>query len=114
MEYIQSLLSEFRNITIKAIDDLRNEKYEELNLYLEEREKIINQLRETKYDSNSFIIIVNSLELEKWEKEFNKIMNEKRQNLLIKIKTVSNSMTANDKYINSMKNYSSYFFNKKI
>lgn len=114
MENLEAMLKEFRNITLKLIDALREEQFDNINLYLDNREKIINEINETNYDSTLFKSLAASFELLKLEDEVNRLMAEKKQSILVRIRNINKSMVANGKYANSMKNYSSYFFNKKI
>jgi len=113
MDNLNNLLNEFSKITDKVIENLENEEYDQVNLSLENREKIIDEIKNIDYTKEEFGSISVSLNLEEKEKKLSTALkgrfNEKKEVL----GRISKAKHANSEY---KKAYSveSIFISKKI
>lgn len=113
MDNLNNLLNKFSEITDKVIENLENEEYDQVNLSLENREKIINEIKNIDYAIEEFKSISLSLNLEEKEKKLNSALEEKFNEKKEVLDRISKAKHANSEY---KKAYSvdSIFINKKI
>jgi hypothetical protein len=113
MDNINDLLNEFSKTTEKIIEELENEKYDQVNLSLDNREEIINKIKNLDYDKDELNRISLSLNLAEKEKEMDKAMRSRFKEKRDALNRISEAKYVNSKY---KKAYSvqSIFINKKI
>lgn len=109
---ITELLMNFRDITSKAIEILKEEKYEELDALLNEREEIINNLKSINMNSEHFKVVCNKFDIMKLEGELNDLLKNKRDEIRIKLELVSKNIQVNNSYNKIID--SPLIFSKKI
>jgi hypothetical protein len=102
-----------RNLTLEIIKTLEKEDYENLDVLIDNRQILINEIKTLKYEAIEFIELCDVYEIVNLEKEMYVIMNGKKADLKMKINNVSNGK-------NAVKNYSkrqyidSIFLTRKI
>lgn len=113
MDNLNNLLNEFSKITDKVIENLENEEYDQVNLNLENREKIINEIKNIDYTIEKFKSISLSLNLEEKEKKLNTALEGRLNEKKVALTRISKAKHANSEY---KKAYSveSIFISKKI
>lgn len=105
-------LINFRDITAEAIENLKNEKYEELNILLNRREDIIERLKSSNLNVEQFRMICDEINLMNLECELNELLKSKRNEVKTKIESLSKNIQASNSY-NKMAD-SPLIFSKKI
>lgn len=105
-------LINFRDITAKAIENLKKEKYEELNPLLNKREEIIETLKSQSLDLEQFRTICDEINLIKLECELGELIKNKRNEVKVKLESLSKNIQASNSY-NKMED-SPLIFSKKI
>lgn len=113
MDRLNELLNEYSKITDKILSELKNEEYDQVNLSLENRKKIIGKIEKINYDRDEFKRIGSLLNLEEKEKELNNALEEKLIEKKDALGRISKAKHVNKEY---KKAYSvdSIFINKKI
>lgn len=113
MDNLNNLLNEFSEITDKVIENLENEEYDQVNLSLENREKIINEIKNIDYTIEEFKSISLSLNLEEKEKKLNSALEEKINEKKEVLGRISKAKHVSKEY-RKVYSVDSIFINKKI
>lgn len=110
---LREKLNEYKNITIKLIDEIEREEYDNLDKLLSKRQDLINDIEKLKYTKEDFLKLCKEFDILVLQQKLIKLTNEKKANLRHNIDNLSASQTANKSY---GKRYAvdSVFFNKKI
>lgn len=113
MDKLNELLNEFSRLTDKILEELPNQEYDQVNLSLDHREEIINQIKEIKYDRAEFNKISLLLNLEKEEIKLNKALKEKFTEKKDALDRISKAKHVSKEY-RKVYSVDSIFINKKI
>lgn len=109
---LREKLGIFNETTLKLIDALKIEAYDDLEELFEERQKVIDALDRIKYNQQEFIIICEEYNISKHQDDLTNLINEKRAILKFEIDKFSELKNANKRY-NSKFTVDSIYFNKK-
>lgn len=109
MEIREDILN-YKEITVKIIKAIKTEKYEELMLLLDKREKVIENLKQI--DTKQFKIFCDEFDLIKLENELDELLSFKRNDIKFKLDAITKNMQASSSY-NKMTD-SPLIFSKKI
>lgn len=109
MEIREDILN-YKEITVKIIKIIKTEKYEELMLLLDKREKVIENLKQI--DTKQFKIFCDEFDLIKLENELDELLSFKRNDIKFKLDAITKNMQASSSY-NKMTD-SPLIFSKKI
>ena len=113
MNDLNSLLNEYSKITDKILKELHNEEYDKVNISLENREEIINEIRKISYDSNELKGISVSLNLKERENDLIKALKGRINEKIAALSKISEIKYANSEYKKAY-TVESIFINKKI
>lgn len=110
---LKEALKQYKKYTIELIENVKDDKYSEVEVLLGQREKIINSIKEMDYTKEEFKEIENEFQILQLEKELENIVGKKRDNAKEQLNKIKENRNANKNYT---KRYSvdSLFFNKKI
>lgn len=106
-------MQSFNEISIKLIESLENQDYDSLEVQLNNRERIIEEINRLSFDPVEFKFISDEFRILETENKLNKLFVENRQKLRAEIDKLNSSKRANNNYQRSY-NSDSLFFNKKI
>lgn len=103
----------YKNITIKLIELLENEEYDSLDYLINDRQKLIENMKKINYTKDQFKHICENFKMLIIEQKLNSLMNEKKATIKSELNKISISKNANKTY---KRGYAvdSIFFNKKI
>ncbi|WP_027625835.1 flagellar protein FliT [Clostridium lundense] len=108
-EYLQS----FKDITIKLIYNVKEDDLDAVDSLMEERQKIIDNIDHMEFSKEEFVDIAKELNIIEYDKELEKVINEKKANIKEEMRKLSTNRNANVNY--NKKFYSnSTIFSKKI
>jgi hypothetical protein len=113
LQELRQQLTEFKELTIKIIDCLEKEDYDNLEILFNDRQTIIDKTDKLQYSKESFKAISNQLQLMPLQQKLTLIMNKSRIEVRQEIDKLSASKTANKGY-NTKYKADPLFFNKKI
>ncbi|PJI09829.1 MULTISPECIES: flagellar protein FliT [Clostridium] len=115
MEDIQTLVSSFKEKTVKMISCFDTQNYDELNSLLKERQYIINSIQENLdfYGKKNIIKEFNNSDIVDIDKKVEKLINENLDIIKDKLKSINEKDFINKKYGNRLSG-NAIFFNKKI
>ena len=103
----------FKEITIKLINALNKESYDELNILFQDRQKVIDVIENLTYSKQEFIQLCEDSKITQLQEELEKRMNHKQVALKLEIDKFSHSKTANKSYNNKFA-VDSIYFSKKL
>jgi|GEM_PF-988201 len=107
------VLLEYKNKTMEILKCAEEEKFDEIEKILRERQQIIENINTINYSKEEFILISKELDLLTIEEKVKNIMNKKKDKLKTEIENFLKGKNAKSSYTRS--NYvDSIFFNKKI
>lgn len=112
-DVLKGRLIVFREITKNMLSELEKEEYDKLEIFLKERENIIDILKSSSFSQDDFKNICKELQLIDLEQKLTNMMNEKRHRVRTEMEKTNSVRKANNNYQKSFKP-DSLFFNKKI
>jgi molybdopterin-guanine dinucleotide biosynthesis protein len=114
METIENLLEKFRQRTLDMIECFKNEDYAKLNLLLEERQKILDILKDNEeyYKTKDIIKQLETKDIVKLDESINNILIESIDSVRRKLKELDNN-SKQQKYHRGFSG-NAMFLNKKI
>jgi hypothetical protein len=115
-EHIKQLklyLNEFKELTIKLIACLEQEKYEELENFFIAREEVITSINNLQFEVEIFRQICINMNIILMQQKLVKLMNDKKSSLKKEIETLEGGKIANKRY-NKKLIYDPIYFNEKI
>jgi hypothetical protein len=112
-EQLATLLKQYRDFSVKLLEVLKEEKYETLEKLLQERQKILDEIKLITYAEDKFQEISEQLELQKLETELIKLTTFKRDQVKLLINKLSEQKTAHKSY-KSKFSVDPLYFNKKF
>jgi hypothetical protein len=114
MEAIEDLLEEFRQKTLKITDYIKNGDYKNLNLLLEERQKILDIIKanENYYKNKDIKEQLENKEIVKLDEKINSDLKESIDDVRKKLRELENNLRQ-QKYHRGFSG-KSMFINKKI
>lgn len=98
-------LIEFKELTEKMINNVNEEKYDELENNLGERESCINKIKNLKYENEEFTKIAEKLCVLDLDKKLNLLMEKKKNEIKVELEKNSRWKIMN-------KNYNNVFYDK--
>lgn len=103
----------YNNITIKLIELVENEQYDILDQLINDRQKLIENMKKINYTKEEFKHICGKFKMLIIEQKLNSLMNQQKAKLRSELNKISISKNANKTY---KRGYAvdSIFFNKKI
>jgi hypothetical protein len=111
--YLIESMHSFKEVTLKLIEVLKRESYDTLEILLNDRESIIENLKQENYDIDEFKRICIELKLVEIENVLVRLMNTRKQQAKSEMDKIKTVQKANNNYQKSY-NADSLFFNKKI
>ena len=108
---LEECLTEYKSLTIIAIESIKEEKVDELCDLIARREILINQIK--KLDVSNIAEIGRSLNLMQFERELAKLFIQKKRDFKLRLDDAKKSKTANKTYNNNRNNING-FLNLKI
>lgn len=109
---LREVLLNYRDVTASAIETIKEEKYEELDSKLNKREGIIESIKSLNFDSEHFKTLCDEFSLIQLECELNVLLKNRRDEIKIKLESLSKNVKANNSY-NKIAD-SPFIFSKKI
>lgn len=116
VEEVQKLkahLSHYRELTLNLIKAIEEDNLDDLDKFLEAREKIIENINSMNYDKEIFKELCTNFKLVPLQEKLTFLMNERKNSLRKDMDKLSESKNANKSY---KKRFSvdAIYFNKKI
>jgi 4-alpha-glucanotransferase len=108
---LQSML-EYKNITVELISSLESENYDALDLLLDKRQAIIEELKIVEYTDKEFYSIYNQLQMEEHQNKLENLFKTKMSIVKDELKKIKLSKNANQSY-NHREYSDSIYFNKE-
>lgn len=109
---LEKLLEEYRESSLKAINSLYREEYDELIKFIDEREKIIDKIKTIDYDKNLFCDIVKKIKINNIEQELSKCINSKKNQIKRKMEILNKGKDVGISY--NVYQKKAVFFSKKV
>lgn len=113
IKQLKLCLNEFKELTVRLIECLEKEKYEELDTFFNAREEVIKSINNLQLDREVFRQICISMNIVLLQQKLLKLMIEKKSSLKKEIETLEGSKIANKNYKKKFISDSIYF-NEKI
>lgn len=111
MDIKESILN-YKEITVKIIDAIDKEKYEDLTLFVDKREEIIEKLKKININKEHFKELCDEINLIQLENNLNKLLISKRNDIKFKLDAIAKNIQASSSY-NKITD-SPLIFSKKI
>lgn len=110
---LKEALTQYRNLTIRLINVAEKEEFDSIEELLNNRENVINILKELDYKTLEFSNLIKELDIMILEEKLKSIMIEKKDMVRKEMEKVSKSKNANVQY--NKKDYTRpSYFNEKI
>lgn len=109
---LNELLNQYKNMTIKIIECLENDKFSDMQLLIEAREDIIDGIKNSEYTQEEFKQLCSNLDLINLEHQLNVLINTKKSSIKEKLDKSIKRSQVNDCY-NKMQT-GSFIFSKKV
>lgn len=105
------IIVEYKNISQEILESLSKEDFDEVEILLDKREEIINQIKDE--DKKVITEAIKKLNLIELEQKIQTALNEKYQNIREQLKRFNENKTAAKAYLNK-ETLDSIFLNKKF
>ena len=106
-------LENYRRITINLLETLEEEKYNDLDVLLTNRQDVINIINDISYTKDEFKKICTEFEIVILQDKLTQEMDKRREEVKIAIKNLSKYKNANKSYNNKFK-VDALFINKEF
>ena len=113
MKELTQKLVGFKQVTIELIKVLQQDKIDKLDVLLNRRQMIIENMEKLQYTTEEFTIICDELDILKVQHELLGLMQEKKKNAKQELNKIQLTKNANNNYNKSFYDNSG-MFNKKI
>lgn len=113
VEELRFFLNQFNDQTVKLINMVEDEDYDNLDKALSLREETINIINSMKYDGEVFRSLCIDLKVVQLQQKLQNLMNHKKLKIQNEINTINDKNIANKKYNKSF-NVDSLYLSKKI
>jgi hypothetical protein len=113
MSDIKEYMVQYKETSIKLIEALNNEEYDKLNILLDDRQKLIELLKNYNYTSKEFKDICEELDILYIQRELEEKMKNRMNDAKEELKKIHANKSINKNY-NKVQYVDSIFFNKKI
>ncbi|WP_368254520.1 hypothetical protein [Clostridium paraputrificum] len=107
---LRVILEEYKNVTEMLIQDVKSGETGEV--FIENREKLLNEIKVYNFDKSEFKKICEELEILDIEKEAYRVLNDEKQKVKEEIITLKKQKQANKSYGNAIGKMN--FFNTKV
>ena len=107
---LRVILEEYKNVTEMLIQDVKSGEMGEE--FIEDREKLLNEIKSCDFDKNEFKKICEELNILDIEKEAYKVLNNEKQKVKEEIITLKKQKQANKSYGSAVGKMN--FFNTKV
>ncbi|KAJ53506.1 hypothetical protein CTM_02624 [Clostridium tetanomorphum DSM 665] len=110
---IKKHLENFKDITLQLIDKVKEDDFDSVDMLMEERQKIIDNMDSVEFSQDEFVNIAKELNIIEYDKELEKVIIEKKAKIKEEMGKIITNRNANTSY--NKKFYSnSTIFSKKI
>lgn len=110
---IKKHLEKFKDITLQLICRVKEDDFDSVDVLMEERQKIIDNIDSVEFSQDKFVNIAKELNIIEYDKELEKIIIEKKAKIKEEMGKIITNRNANTSY--NKKFYSnSTIFSKKI
>ncbi|MBC2398419.1 flagellar protein FliT [Clostridium tetanomorphum] len=110
---IKKHLEKFKDITLQLIDKVKEDDFDSVDMLMEERQKIIDDIDSVEFSQDEFVNIAKELSVIECDKELEKVIIEKKAKIKEEMGKIITNRNANTSY--NKKFYSnSTIFSKKI
>jgi hypothetical protein len=113
LKELKKCLVEFKDLTIKLIEFIEKEEYDNLEILFQQRDTLIYEMDKLEYSKENFKELSNELQLIPLQQMLTLIMNKSRVGIKQELDKLSASKTANKSY-NIKYKADPLFFNKQI
>ncbi|WPC41075.1 flagellar protein FliT [Clostridium sp. JS66] len=110
---LETLLNEYREYTLKLINIVEAETYDDIEGLLEKRENIINQINGNEHTKDEFSEIAKKLQILFLQKKLTDLMHEKKVKIRNELDLIAKNKFARNSY-NKKFSVDPLFFNKKM
>jgi hypothetical protein len=110
---LEKCLVEFKDLTIKLIECVEKQEYDNLEMHFHQRDTLILQMGKLEYSKENFKELSDLLQLMPLQQELTLIINKSRADIRQEIDKLSVFKSANKSY-NTKYKADPLFFNKKI
>lgn len=113
MSVIKEYLEKFKDITLQLMDKVKKDDFDTVDMLMEERQKIIDNIDHMEFSQDEFVNIAKELNIIEYDKELEKVINEKKAKIKEEMRRLSTNRNANTNY-NKKFYSSSTIFTKTI
>lgn len=110
---LQTYLNEYKKITEKIKSELIEEKYEKIDELLDKRADVVSSINKLSYKKDEFINIASEMKLSDLEREMNKLLTEKKDQLQNKVVGIKRNRIAANQYRKKF-SVNPFYISKKI
>ncbi|NMM61277.1 flagellar protein FliT [Clostridium sp. P21] len=110
---LEGLLNQYREYTLKLINVVEEELYDDVEGLLTKREHIIDQINSNQHTKDEFSKVAKDLQILILQKKLTDLMNQKKSKIKNKLKSMAKNKSARKSY-NKKFSVDSLFFNKKM
>jgi hypothetical protein len=113
LKVLKKCLVGFQDLTIKLIESIEKEEYDNLEMLFQQRDTLINQMNILEYSKENFKELSHELQLMPLQQKLSLIINKSRTGIRQELDKLTASKTANKSY-NTKYKVDPLFFNKQI